>query len=168
MAAPVKPRDETYGEQIELKKNNQNPKLRIVVERFHFKIKDCKQGERIVQYITELWKLTAYWDYGANLENMLHDRLVCGIQNERIQQRLLREGGSLTLKKAIDNELAKESVFENATITNITKTEGFERKLEPANNVQRKKERHKGTCYLCLGNHSASKCRFIEKKYFWC
>lgn len=56
---------------------------------------------------------------------MLHDRLVCGIQNERIQQRLLREGGSLTLKKAIDNELAKESVFENATITNITKTEGF-------------------------------------------
>lgn len=67
MAAPVKPRDETYGEQIELKKNNQNPKLRIVVERFHFKIKDCKQGERIVQYITEQWKSTAYWDYGANL-----------------------------------------------------------------------------------------------------
>ena len=33
---------------------------------------------------------------------MLHERLVFGIQHERIQQQLLSEGDSLTLKKALD------------------------------------------------------------------
>ena len=39
-----------------------------------------------------------------------------------------------------------ESAFENVTITNSTKTEGFELKLEAANNIRGKKENHKGTC----------------------
>ena len=35
---------------------------------------------------------------------MLSDRLVCGINDERIQRRLLSEGAMLTLEKAIDIE----------------------------------------------------------------
>ena len=78
-------------------KNHHNPKPSVAAERFRFNKRDRKQGERIVQYVVELRRLTEYCDYGTNLEHMLRDRMVCGIQHERIQQRLLNEGDSLAL-----------------------------------------------------------------------
>ena len=43
------------------------------------------------------------------MTEMLHDRLVCGINHERTQQRLLSEGASLNLEKASDIILLLES-----------------------------------------------------------
>ena len=40
-------------------------------------------------------------EYGDTLNDMIRDRLVCGISEENIQKRLLGEGSSLTLEKAI-------------------------------------------------------------------
>ena len=87
LVAPVKLNDKSYSELVELKKNH--PKSSVIAERFLFNKRDRKQGERIVQYVAELRRLTEYCDYGTGLELMSRDRLVCGIQHERIQQRLL-------------------------------------------------------------------------------
>ena len=44
---------------------------------------------------------------------MLHDRLVCGIENNHIQRRLLAEPG-LTLEKAVEISIAMEAADRNA------------------------------------------------------
>lgn len=52
-------------------------------------------------------KLSGHCNYGETLLEMLRDRLVCSVNNEKIQQRLLAEL-DLTLKKAEEIALAIE------------------------------------------------------------
>ena len=56
---------------------------------------------------------------------MLHERLDFDIQHERIQQQLLSEGDSLTLKKALDI----------ATVISSSRTTDGEGKFESINTV---------------------------------
>ena len=57
--------------------------------------------------MAELRKLTEHCNFGKSLPEMLRDRLVCGINNKKIQRRLLVER-ELTLKKAEEIALAEE------------------------------------------------------------
>ena len=66
--------------------------------------------------MAELRRLTEFCDYGEALEDMLRDRLVCGVNQERKQKRLHSEGPSLTLEKALDIALALESAINQASI----------------------------------------------------
>ena len=45
---------------------------------------------------------------------MLRDRLVCGINHDHMQQRLLSEGANLFLQKAMDISRSLESVIKQA------------------------------------------------------
>ena len=60
--------------------------------------------------MSELRWLTKYCEYGAVLDDMLCDCLVCGVRHECIQQKLLSEG-KLTLKKAIQIAQSMESAI---------------------------------------------------------
>ena len=66
--------------------------------------------------MAELRRCSQYCEYGNSLENMLRDRLVCGINHDRTQQRLLSEGASLSLEKAIDISLSLESAIKQAAV----------------------------------------------------
>ena len=52
-------------------------------------------------FLSELRSIAEYCNFGDTLETMLRDRLVCGINDDRIQQKLLSEEKGLTLKSAI-------------------------------------------------------------------
>jgi hypothetical protein len=52
--------------------------------------------------------MTEHRKFGTSLDDMIRDRLVCGINNEKIQRRLLAEP-ELTYKKAVELSLAMES-----------------------------------------------------------
>ena len=51
--------------------------------------------------MAELRHIAQFCGYDAGLEEMLRDRLVCGVNDPRIQKRLLAET-ELTLKKAFE------------------------------------------------------------------
>ena len=51
--------------------------------------------------MSELRALAHWCKFGDTLDDMLRDRLVCGVNEETIQRRLLAESG-LTLKKALE------------------------------------------------------------------
>ena len=59
-------------------------------------------------YLAELWNLARYCEYGQNLDEMLRDRLVCGINDGKIQRRLLSEK-ELTLKRTWEIIVGMES-----------------------------------------------------------
>ena len=120
-------------------KNHQDSKSSVIAERFCFNKRDRKQSEQIVQYVAELRRLTESCDYGTCLEHMLHDRLICCIQHECIQQLLLSEGDSLMLKKALDIALAMETAFEKATVISNSRATDAECKFESINTIRDRK-----------------------------
>ena len=98
-------------------------------------------------YIAELRHLSEHCEFGLTLSEMLRDRLVCGVEEPKIQRRLLAEP-ALSFDKAFELALALESADKNAKDLQPTS-------LTTVNQVQ-----HKKNCYRCGDKHSAADCKF--------
>ena len=91
LLAPAKPGETGWTQLKETMEQHQNPKPSMIAEHFKFNKRDRKPGESIPNYMAELRKLAEHCEYNYNLKDMLRDRLVCGIQDIKIQQKLLSE-----------------------------------------------------------------------------
>ena len=71
--------------------------------RYLFHKRDQRDGETIDQYITELKLLARKCEYSTTdlKEEMIRDRLVCGISSARVREKLLQAGSNLTLSQAV-------------------------------------------------------------------
>lgn len=91
------------------------PRKNIVYDRFKFFSRSQMNHESVDKYVTELKILAVPCEFGNELENLIRDRLVLGIQDKGLQERLLREP-ELELKKALDtcraNEASKQQIEE--------------------------------------------------------
>ena len=77
------------------------PKENTTVERCRFNLRNQSKTETIDQYITELRVLAKTCKLGNLQDELLRDRIVCGICNDKLKERLLRDD-KLTLDKTID------------------------------------------------------------------
>ena len=93
LVAPKKPTEKSYKELVELLTAHLEPRPSVIVERFKFNSRFRWEGETAAQYLAELQNLARYCAYGQNLDEMLRDRLVCRINDGKIQRRLLSENG---------------------------------------------------------------------------
>ena len=108
---------------------HKNPKPNSIAELFKFKSRNRADGKIISEYMAELRRLTQYCDYGTVLNHMLRDRLVCGVNRSQIQQKLLGEGSSLTLEKALSFAISVEAAIiinkqSSTTLTKIQRVTG--------------------------------------------
>ena len=78
-----------------------NPRKNITFERHKFNTRNQEQGETIDQYATELRKLASTCQFKDLRDGLIRDRMICGIDNQTIRERLLRES-DLTLEKALN------------------------------------------------------------------
>ncbi|XP_054260601.1 uncharacterized protein LOC128985236 [Macrosteles quadrilineatus] len=76
------------------------PLKNIIFERFKFHSLGQKEGQSVDSYVTELKKAASNCEF-KDEEDMIRDRLVLGIRDKVMQERLLRDT-SLTLKKAVE------------------------------------------------------------------
>ena len=113
LVAPEKPGDKTFDELIAVTKNHFNPKPSVIVERYKFNSKVRQPHQSVSQFIAELRHIAQHCDYGETLNDMLRDRLVCGINDDRIQRRLLSES-SLKFERAWEIAQAMELAAKNA------------------------------------------------------
>ncbi len=90
-----------------------NPKPSAIVQRFKFNSRTWQQGEVVADFVAALRQLSEYCEYGDTLDDMLQDRLVCGINEGHLQRRLLAEP-KLTFEKAFELAQAYESAERNA------------------------------------------------------
>ena len=98
-------------------------------------------------YVAELWHLSEHCEFGTTLNQMLHDRLVCGVEESKIQRRLLVEP-DLTFDKAFELALAAEAADRNA------------KDLRPTMSPTVNRVQHKKNCYHCGDKHSPADCKF--------
>ena len=165
LVAPQKPTDKSFEELVALVKQHHNPKPSVIVQRYLFNTRVRRSGETIAAFVAKLRHLTEHCDFGASLDDMLRDRLVCGIEDNRIQHRLLAEP-SLTLQKAFDLALALESADRNAQ--DLQKSQATPIHALSGKQVETGYPKQDSGCYRCGGKHQAAECRFKEAECHLC
>ena len=137
-----------------------DPKPSPITQRFRFHTRMRKQDESVV---AELRVIGEHCDFGDSLDAMIRDRLVCGINNSRIQRRLLQEA-DLNYERAL--QLAQAMELAAQDITSLSgKPEGKPQHVPAVQNLHHRKDsitRSKIECFRCGGDHFANKCRFID------
>lgn len=76
---------------IEKFDNYCSPTVNETVERYKFFTRNQGFGESIDSYVTELKLLTKTCNFGTLRDSLIRDRIVCGINNASMRERLLRE-----------------------------------------------------------------------------
>ena len=165
LVAPDKPTDKTLVELTKLVKDHLTPRPSSIVQRFHFNARTQSENESVSQYVAELRKLAETCEFDASLENMLRDRLVCGLRDPKTQRRLLAES-QLTFGKAFEiaqaSELAEKSVKDLQGQSQTDSVQAL--KLEPAKH----RKWQSSVCSHCGGKHQSSKCRFRDAECYSC
>lgn len=114
LAATMLPKQKSFAELTELVKRHQCPEPSVIVQRFHLNSRFRKQEESVADYVAALRHLTEHCKFRDDLlTEMLRDRLVCGINHEPLQHRLLSEA-DLTFKKALDIAVSMETAASDA------------------------------------------------------
>lgn len=84
--SPAKPGEKSYDELVKILKEHFNPTPSETVQRSRFHGRFRKSGETVATFVSELRSLAEFCNFGASLDDMLRDRLICGINNSKIQQ----------------------------------------------------------------------------------
>ena len=152
---------------MEKLENHFSPKPSVIVERFKFHSRSRLEGENVAEFVAGLRRLSEHCKFGTTLEDMLRDRLVCGISDDSIQRRLLGER-ELTFKKAVEIATATEMASRNVmdlggkTPSSDNNVNKVEEEIAPPK-FQPKRE-----CYRCGGNHDPSSCKYKNEVCYKC
>ena len=112
--APKKPGEKKYEEVVAELKKHYDPQPSEIMQRFRFHTRIRKTEESIGTYLAELKALAQKCNFKSDtLNEMLRDRLVCGINEDSIQKRLLSVA-DLTYDSAVKKSLAMEAAMQNA------------------------------------------------------
>ena len=112
VVAPEKPTEVSYADLTKKIREHFPPKPSPIVQHFKFNICVRQPGEKIAVYVVRQ-ELMQFCEFGDSLEDMLRDRLVCGVNDEQLQQRLFAEP-QLTFKKAMKLSQMFESSMQDA------------------------------------------------------
>ena len=96
---PRKPKGKTLQEISTVLEESFTEKNVEIAERFRF-YPAVQEFESITPFMAHLKKLARHCNFGDKLNDMIRDRLVCGIKERSTQKKLLEDCG-LTLDKAI-------------------------------------------------------------------
>jgi hypothetical protein len=138
-----------------------SPKKNLTYERHKFNIRNHEENQSIDQYVTELRTLASTCEFENLKDGLIRDRIVCGIRNQTLKERLLREA-DLTLKKAVDicraAEISREQVKSltdskpaDVHVDALNKSYGKPRhgNFDSQHNNERKNHNRSSTCGNC-------------------
>ncbi|KAB0790508.1 hypothetical protein PPYR_15094 [Photinus pyralis] len=140
------------------------PKTNVVYERFVFHKRNQCEGESFEQFLTDLTKLASTCDFKTLNEEMIRDRVVLGVQDLNLQEKLLRTEG-LTLQKTVEIckafEITKEQMKQIKdpqlrSVNKIANKKPMEKTGNTSNQSSNRKEEFK--CKRCQRTHGPREC----------
>ncbi|XP_064479921.1 uncharacterized protein K02A2.6-like [Ornithodoros turicata] len=151
---PAAPQDKSLDEVLEVLGKHYCPKPSEVVQRFRFNSRVRTKGESVSDFVAALKSLSEHCSFGSELENMLRDRVVCGIDNQAQQP-------SLTFKSAVQTALAMEAAKSDAgEICQASTSSSF-----PTHRVVSVGE---VTCFRCGDGQLANQCKYASSICNFC
>ena len=156
-----------------------NPRKNTVFERYKFYNMKQVPGVKIDEYITSLKVQAKLCEFKDQLDDMIRDRIVCGIADITMTERLLREPcDKLTLNRAIElcraSESSKEQIkeFKSERVDAITTPDAMDYKRNPKKRFDVKKTQNTYDCRNCGIKHAyrdcpayRHKCRLCNKQH---
>lgn len=158
------------------------PKSNEIINTFHFNQRVQEDGENFDTFYTELRKIAQNCNFENFLERMLRDRIIHGIRDRNVQQKLL-EKKNLTLEQAVGicrtSELSKELVKaiskqqSPAHEVDAVQVKNLQRAQQeiPKAKYNNYKQLNRGTTYLCKKCnkwHEPRKCPAFGKTCTMC
>ena len=139
-----------------------NPSVNEVVERYRFFARNQGVSEAIDSYVTELKLLAKTCNFGTLRDSLIRDRIVCGLNDAGMRERLLREK-NMTLDKCVQlcraAELSRETIkaISGPMEEEVHALQGASRQRQADNTVD---------CKFCGRKHEKSKqkCPAYGKK----
>ena len=114
----------SFSEIVQVLKDHFDPVPSAIMQRFKFNSRIRAAGESVSKYIAALHSLAEHCQYKDTSKEMLRDRLICGINHNGIQQRLLAEKG-LTYEKELELALVIESAEKDTKEMKIANRKPF-------------------------------------------
>lgn len=74
---------------MKTQQNHYTLKRSVVLERYKFYRRDQPPGEGISDYVEELKKMAATYNFGTFFEKAIRERLIVGLHNDAIRCKLL-------------------------------------------------------------------------------
>ena len=161
LVAPAKPTGKSFAELVKLVKDHHHPPPSAIFQRFLFSSRSQKEGETVAEFVAELRKLSEHCKFEATLDDMLRDRLVCGLRDSRLQIRLLAES-ELTFKKAFEMTQASEVAERNTKELQAGKKAAPVLTLRKSESLGQRQSTPLPMCYRCGGKHRSAECRFKD------
>ena len=171
---PEKPTSKSFDDLVKLVKDHHQPTPLESVQRYNFNTRKQKEGETIAEYVAELRRLSEHCNFGATLDEMLRDRLMCGTWDKRIRHRLLAETKKLSFKELMQLALAIESADRNSKELQTTKPPTGEASVYQVRRQRNPSQTGKRptatpTCHRCgAGSHLAKDCKFKDAECYHC
>ena len=100
-----KPVKDKFDSHFVIKKN-------VIYERAKFNTRSQKEGEPVDSFVTDLYTLAEFCNFGNLRKELIRDRLVVGILNKQLSEKL-RLDIDLTLEKVIIQPRQKETIKNN-------------------------------------------------------
>ncbi|UYV81298.1 K02A2.6-like [Cordylochernes scorpioides] len=157
---------------IEALDNHFTPQKNVIYERYIFNTSNQEENEGIDSYTNRLRGLASSCEYDILTEELIRDRIVLGIKDNRVRKKLLMEP-KLNLSSAID--ICRTAEVTEQQITKLTGQESEDVKWN--RKYERKKEATKATnetfediinCRYCGSKHRKASCPAYGKICTWC
>ena len=133
----------------------------VIFERARFNRRDQLDGETAEKYITELYSLVEHCDYGTMTEEMLRDRLVVGIRDKTMSEKLQLDQ-DLTLERAKIIIRQREAIHDQAEVLQVGEKmalDGAFTQKKPHQIASNHPERNRKKCIRCgKGQHPYHAC----------
>ncbi|XP_064469269.1 uncharacterized protein K02A2.6-like [Ornithodoros turicata] len=179
LLAPATPETKSFSQILATLKEHFAPQPSEIVCRNAFYRRNQGAGESVALFIAELRRLAQKCNF-PNLEEMLRDRLVCGLVDENLQNRLFAKK-KLTFKVAQEEALAAEAAARStrevrtAEAAATADINALHRQQQERANGHQSSARETGNqgkktkpCDGCGGAHAREFCRFRDAQCHYC
>ena len=144
------------------------PKRNVTFERHRFFTCVQKTGETVDQYVTDLRNRSKTCEFGELTDSLIKDRLVCGIPDNSLRERLLREqdldlGKALRMCRAAETvkTQAKELFSESCNVDAVRRDANRavkKKSTAPDVNTPVRRDAQGRTCDRCGTQHAPRRC----------
>ena len=169
LLAPAKPKDTLFTDIVQILEKHYNPKPLEIAQSFHFGTQNQKSEESVGDYVLALKKLAVHCNYGEYLNRALRDRFVCGLNNPKIQNKLLNTE-DLTFEKACSIVKTMEMADRNTQEFHPSSSDTIQvnKLTEQGRENTDRKNIEQLSCPRCGGSHSGQSCKFKSAKCYKC